>query len=205
MVRWYLVRHGRTELNRDNRVQGQSQTSLDEEGFIQAAKLRDRLAGNTFTAAFCSDLTRAQQTAQTILANHNVKLVTSPDLREIDYGRWSGMTISELTEKYTDEFARMMDIDNDFSPPGGESVTQLLVRTGRFVTLAREQVPEEGNILVVCHGGSMRGVIVHLLGLPADKFWSLQVDLASLSIINAYPNRAVLILFNDVSHLRKTE
>ena len=201
MVRWYLVRHGRTELNRDNRVQGHSQTLLDEEGLSQAGKIRDRLAEETFTAAFSSDLARAQQTAQTILGNRKITLTVSPDLREFDYGLWNNLTLAELRDKYSDEMSRMMDVC-DFAPPGGESLTQLLERTGRFVTQVKAQIPE-GNLLVVCHGGSLRGLIVHLLGLAVDNFWSLQVDLASLSIVDVYPNRAVLVLFNDVSHLRR--
>lgn len=200
MVRWYLVRHGRTEFNRDNRVQGHSQTLLDEEGLNQARKLRDRLAGETFVAAFSSDLVRAQQTAQTILGNRKIAFTVSPDLREFDYGLWDKLTLVELKDKYSDEMSRMMNVC-DFAPPGGESLTQLLERTARFVTQAKEKVTE-GNLLVVCHGGSLRALIVHLLGLKADKFWCLQVDLASLSIVDVYPNRPVLVLFNDISHLR---
>lgn len=200
MIRWYLVRHGRTELNRDNRVQGHSQITLDEEGLAQARKLRDRLVGETFVAAFSSDLTRAQQTAQTILGNRNTTLTASSDLREFDYGLWNNLTLAEVKDKYSNELSRMMDAQN-FAPPGGESLIQVLERTGRFVTQVKAQV-HEGNLLVVCHGGSLRGMIVHLLGLPIDKFWSLQVDLASLSIVDIHPNRAVLVLFNDVSHLR---
>jgi broad specificity phosphatase PhoE len=201
MVRWYLVRHGRTELNRDNRVQGHSQTLLDKEGLSQAGKLRDRLAEETFTAAFSSDLARAQQTAQTILGNRKITLTVSPDLREFDYGLWNNLTLAELRDKYSDEMSRMMDSNSNFAPPNGESLIQLLERTSRFVNQVRGQVPE-GNLLVVCHGGSLRGLAVHLLGLPIDKFWSLQVDLASLSIVDVYPNRSVLVLFNDISHLR---
>ena len=201
MVRWYLVRHGRTELNRDNRVQGHSQTLLDEEGLSQAVKIRDRLAEETLTAAFSSDLARAQQTAQTILGNRKTTFTISSDLREFDYGLWNNLTVAEVRDKYIDGFSRMMDTHN-FAPPGGESLAQVLERTGRFVTRVKAQV-SEGNLLVVCHGGSLRGLVVHLLGLPADIFWSLQVDLASLSIVDIYPNRAVLVLFNDVSHLRR--
>jgi len=203
VVRWYLVRHGRTDLNRDNRVQGHSQTLLDEDGLTQARKLRDRLAGETFVAAFSSDLVRAQQTAQTILGNRKIALTVSPDLREFDYGLWDRLTLEELKDRYSDEMSRMMDGDHDFAPPGGESVTQLLERTARFVVQVKGQVPE-GNLLVVCHGGSLRGLVVHLLGLPVANFWSLQVDLASLSIVDVYPNRPVLVLFNDISHLRHT-
>ncbi len=201
MLRWYLVRHGRTELNRANRVQGHTQTILDDEGFVQAIKLRDRLIDETFVAAFSSDLTRAKQTAQTILGNRKVTLETSSDLREFDYGLWNNLKLEEVRNNYSDGLTQMMDKEN-FAPPGGESLTQVLERTGKFVSRVKTQV-SEGKLLVACHGGSLRGLIVHLLGLPVDKFWSLQVDLASLSIVDIYPNRAVLVLFNDISHWKK--
>lgn len=201
MVRWYLVRHGRTEFNKSNRVQGQNRTPLDEEGLAQAGKLRDRLSSETFVAAWCSDLVRAQQMARTILGDRSIALNASPDLRELDYGAWDGMTIEEVRAKYNDDFARIMSGEHDFAPPGGESVTRLLERTGRFVEQVSAQV-KEGNLLVVCHGGPLRGLTVHLLKLPAATFWSLRVDLASLSIVEVYPSRPVLALFNDTSHLR---
>ena len=200
MIRWYLARHGRTAFNHDNRVQGHSQTVLDETGLSQAASLHDRLAGVELVSAFCSDLVRAEQTARIILGIRNIVPDTSADLRELDYGLWEGLKMEEIESKYKKEMTRFMEGDHEFAPPGGESVTCLLERTGRFVEQINEQVTE-GNLLVVCHGGSLRGLVVHLLKLPKDLFWSLQVDQASLSIVDVYPNRAILNLFNDTSHL----
>ncbi len=201
MVKWFLVRHGRTDLNNCNRVQGQNGTPLDEEGMFQACKVRDRLSNETFATAWCSDLLRARQMGNIILGKRHVALSTTPDLRELDYGAWDGMTTDEIRTKYNDDFVRMMDGEHDFAPPGGESVTRLLERTGRFVEQVSGQV-KEGNLLVVWHGGPLRGLAVHLLKLPASAFWSLKVDLASLSVVEVYPSRPVLALFNDTSHLR---
>ena len=203
MIRWHLVRHGRTEFNRDGRIQGHTQVALDEEGLSQARKLRDRLAGETFVAAWSSDLLRTQQMAKTILDGRNVVPVSFPELRELSYGQWEGLTVSAIRERYDADFSRIMSGHHDSAPPGGESVTHLLERTGRFVQQMKRQVAE-GNVLVVCHGGSLRGLVVNLMGLPAATFWSLKVDLASLSIIEVYPNRPVLALFNDTSHLKCT-
>jgi len=201
MVRWYLARHGRTELNRDNRVQGHSQISLDNRGIREAECLRDRLADETFVAAFSSDLMRAQQTTNIILDNQHISFDSSSDLRELDYGLWNGLKFDEIESKYTDDLSRCMDGDHDFAPSGGESVSHLLARTSLFVEHVKEK-GIDGKLLVVCHGGSLRGLLIHLLKLPHEFFWSFQVDQASLSIIDLYPNRAVLTLFNDISHLR---
>lgn len=201
MVRWYLVRHGRTAFNRDNRVQGHSQIVLDEEGLAEAECLHDRLAEVEFVAAFSSDLSRAEQTARIILGSRHIVLNTSPDLRELNYGLWEGLNVKEIEAEYKDDMSRFMKDDHDFAPPEGENVSHLIERTGRFLEQIKGQATE-GNLLVICHGGSLRGLVVHLLKLPLEFFWSLQVDRASLSLIDVYPNRAVLNLFNDTSHLR---
>jgi len=197
----YLVRHGRTAFNHENRVQGQNPIPLDGEGFAQARRLRDRLAEAAFVEAYCSDLLRTRQVCETILSNGSVTHSESSDLRELDYGEWEGLSINEVKERYPEEFSGMLAGENDCAPPGGESVTQLLERTGRFVEQVRDRATE-GNVLVVCHGGSLRGLIVHLLGVPETTFWNFQVDLASVSIVNIYPGRTVLALLNDTSHLK---
>lgn len=188
-------------LNRDHRVQGHNQVPLDEEGLAEARMVRDRLANEVFVAAFSSDLVRAQQMSRIILDNRQITLVTSPDLRELNYGLWEGLTIEEINASHADDFSRFMEGDHYFAPPEGESVSQLLKRTALFVKQKKDQV-KEGNILVICHGGSLRGLVVQLLKLTDDAFWSFQVDLASLSIVDVYPDRSVLALFNDTSHLR---
>ena len=201
MTKLYLVRHGRTAFNHENRVQGQNPIPLDSEGFAQARHLRDRLADVAFAEAYCSDLLRTRQVCETILSNGNVAHSESSDLRELDYGEWEGLSINEVKDRYPEEFSGMLAGENDCAPPGGESVTQLLERTGRFVEQVKSR-GTEGNVLVVCHGGSLRGLIVQLLGLPETTFWSFQVDLASISIVNIYPGRTVLTSLNDTSHLK---
>jgi broad specificity phosphatase PhoE len=182
-------------------VQGHNPISLDDEGFAQARRLRDKLAEVAFAEAYCSDLLRTRQVCETILSNGRVTHSESSDLRELDYGEWEGLNINEVKERYPEEFSGMLAGENDCAPPGGESVTQLLVRTGRFVEQVRNRATE-GNVLVVCHGGSLRGLIVQLMGLPETTFWSFQVDLASVSMVNIHPRRTVLALLNDTSHLK---
>lgn len=201
MTKLYLVRHGRTAFNHENRVQGQNPIPLDSEGFAQARHLRDRLADVAFAEAYCSDLLRTRQVCETILSDGRVTHSESSDLRELDYGEWEGLSINEVKDRYPGEFSGMLAGENDCAPPGGESVTQLLERTGRFVEQVKSR-GTEGNVLVVCHGGSLRGLIVQLLGLPETTFWSFQVDLASISIVNIYPGRTVLTSLNDTSHLK---
>ncbi|MCH8199757.1 MAG: histidine phosphatase family protein, partial [Chloroflexi bacterium] len=68
MAHWYLVRHGETEWNAQERVQGQTDVPLSDVGRGQVARTAERLAGCGFGAVYASDLVRAQETAQIIVA-----------------------------------------------------------------------------------------------------------------------------------------
>ena len=88
----HLVRHGQTYFNRYNRLQGWSNSPLTESGVADAVKAGERLKGLTFAAAYCSDTTRAQQTAEKILdineaaGNPRPALVTDMHFRDQFYG-----------------------------------------------------------------------------------------------------------------------
>lgn len=96
----HLVRHGQTFFNRYNRLQGWSNSPLTAAGLADAAKAGAELAGIDFAAAYCSDTTRAQMTAERILdineaAGHaRPRLVADMHFREQCYGYWEGLDMS---------------------------------------------------------------------------------------------------------------
>ena len=96
----HLVRHGQTYFNRYNRLQGWSNSPLTESGVADAVKAGERLKGLTFAAAYCSDTTRAQQTAEKILdineaaGNPRPALVTDMHFREQFYGYYEGLDMA---------------------------------------------------------------------------------------------------------------
>ena len=59
----------------------------------------------------------------------------------------------------------------------------------------------EGNILVVGHGGSLRGLIASMMGMPAEYMWRLRLSNCSITIINTFDGGSALDLLNDTSHL----
>lgn len=203
MHRWFLVRHGQTEWNRIGRAQGQSDPPLNQEGEGQAEAVAVRLAPVRFEAAYSSDLLRAADTAGPIMRGRDVPIVQRRDLREKDFGEWEGMTWEDLQHRYPDMLEDLFDEKPAFAPPGGESDLDLLDRvTAAVARIAGRQAGTDGNILVVSHGGTLRAMMVAMLGLPVDSMWRLRLSNGGLSIITVFgEGGATIDLLNDTSHL----
>ncbi len=91
-----LVRHGETVDNARQIMQGQTQGELNERGREQARQVAERLAEDPVDVIIASDLRRAIQTAEIIAAPHGLPVVTTPLLRERDWGGFTGRYIPEL-------------------------------------------------------------------------------------------------------------
>ncbi len=99
MTTIYLVRHGETVDNARQIMQGQTQGELNEKGREQARQVAERLALEAIDAVVASDLHRAIQTAEIIAAPHGLPVVTTPLLRERDWGSFTGCYIPDLRGK----------------------------------------------------------------------------------------------------------
>jgi broad specificity phosphatase PhoE len=147
-----LARHGETDWNRDGRCQGWDDVPLNEAGREQARELAQRLADVPFDAVYASDLARARETAEIVAAPHGVPVAVDPDLREMDFGSWSGLTATEAAERF----------------PGVERHDgETQERHRERVVAAAERIARENpdrRILIVSHGGSLRALRGHLGG-----------------------------------------
>ena len=201
MPRLLLVRHGNTKLNSAERFWGQTDVELSVIGTKQAKQLRDRLAAQKLDAIYASNLTRASTTAEIIASRHHLGVITCAELREIDFGLTEGLTYDEISQLYPD-FARQL---RNWSArprfPGGESLDELNERVSKFLPRLEQHAAEE-TILIVAHAGVLRLLICNLLGLERQHWRQIRLDLASLSILETYPQGAILSLLNDVSHLK---
>ncbi|MEW6425903.1 MAG: histidine phosphatase family protein, partial [Bacillota bacterium] len=97
--RLYLVRHGETVWNSEMKFQGHSNVPLSERGRAQARLLARRLANNPITAFYASDLKRAYETAMILAQPHGLPVESLDSLREMNFGVWEGLTMSEIKEK----------------------------------------------------------------------------------------------------------
>lgn len=202
MGSWYVVRHGETLWNRSGRVQGHTDVPLSEHGRLQARALGKRLAGHRFSAVYASDLLRATETAEVIAQDREASVTAEADLREFSYGAWEGLTLAEAEARDPEVFAARMRLrGRAFAAPGGEDMPRMLKRVRRFCARAAERHDPAEDVLVVAHGGSVRALLVCLLGLTEEHFWRFRVDCGGLSIISNHPGGRVLEVWNDTAHL----
>lgn len=137
MITLYLVRHGETYDNERQIMQGQTQGQLNETGIRQAEELHAQLSGNRIDVYVSSDLYRAIQTCRIIMGNQTKELVTTPLLRERDWGGFTGRYIPELKDETW--------------PDDIETLDALKNRAQCFLDFLRENYPES-NVLAVGHG-----------------------------------------------------
>lgn len=199
--RLYLVRHGETKWNKETRFQGQVDVPLSEKGIVQAEAVSRRLEGQNFAAFFSSGLSRARDTADIIAKPHQKPVQVVPDLQEMDFGYWEGLTVEEIRQKYNRESAAWWASPLENRVPGGEMLGELAERSVMAVKTIVQQYPEE-QVLLVTHGGVIRCIVAAALGIDLNQYWRLRQDNAALSIIEFYKkDKAILMLYNDCSHL----
>ena len=200
MGSWLIVRHGETEWNVGGRIQGHTDVPLSKAGERQSQRLARRLSPFPIDAAYSSDLQRCVGTAQEILKERPVPLHATSQLREYNQGVFEGLTVEETRQRYPEQFTASLVKDLDFAPPGGESPRQSNARIASFLAGVRPRHADD-NLLIVGHGGTLRAVFVALLELPLEANWRFFMSNCSLSIVDIYPDNAVLRLYNDTSHL----
>ncbi len=200
MGRWFIVRHGETEWNVVGRIQGHSDIPLSQNGREQAHTVARRLAQAPLDVVYCSDLSRASETARIIIGDRDIPLHATPKLRERDYGVFEGLTLEERRDRYPQLFAASLVKDLDFAPTGGESPRATCARMTDFIASLTASHPDE-TVLIVGHGGSLRAAIIALMEFPLEANWRFVMYNCSLSVFDTYPDNAVLRLYNDTSHL----
>jgi phosphoserine phosphatase len=196
-----LIRHAETDFNRDGRVQGQSDTPLNDRGLAQALCLARSFAGQPVDAIFSSPLQRALQTAEPIATALDLAIQREPALIEIDAGVLDGLTSSQMRERFPDFMRAWRDGTATSEPlPGGESLENVQSRAWNFVESL--SVREELNlVLCVTHNFPLLSVVARAVRLPLANISRLRTSLAAYSIIDFRNQRIQIAKHNDTCHL----
>lgn len=137
MTKLYLVRHGETVANKAHILQGQTDGELNDTGRRQAGEVRKKLNGAEIDVYVASDLQRAVETCKIIAGMEHDNLVTTPLLRERDWGSFTGKYIP--------------DLEGQTWPDDIESLEELKSRAKNFLTWLKVTYPDKA-VLAVGHG-----------------------------------------------------
>jgi broad specificity phosphatase PhoE len=197
MTRLILIRHGETNWNVERRKQGRNDQPLNDKGAAQAKLAAEYVKANyDIGKVWSSPLQRCSNTA----ALFNMPVATTDHLLEIDYGEWEGMLTSDIEANYASHLNGHVD---EADPPGGEQRSNLPVRAKAWIEESNI-ANHGGDVVLVGHGGSMKGLVTALLGLPDEAMDTLTIDNCSITVIDitenpSHPNK--LVTLNHTSHL----
>lgn len=200
-MRLILVRHGETPWNVTLQYQGQANVPLNDRGREQAQLTAVRLGRSPATALYSSDTTRAWETAEIIGAALKLKPQPVPNLREIDVGQWEGLTPEELYRRFPDH---MREYERDPARTvrlGGESYAQLQTRALVALNEIYERHQSSDTVIAVSHGGTIRAILCHVIGLDLVNFGKMWLDNGSLTELRYGRNGWRLMRLNDAAHL----
>jgi len=199
MLHLILVRHGETEWNAQRRYQGQSDTLLSELGRRQAELVAERLTGGKIDAVYASDLKRAWETAQIIVAKSGLQVISEPRLRELKFGVLEGLTFDEAQEQYPEMINAWLE-DFNRPPEGGETIELFNARVVSLLNDLKAKYDEQ-TVMLVAHGGPLSEILRVILGLSREKRWYLEMENASLSEVSIAEDYVSLNRLNDTCHL----
>ncbi|MET9421292.1 histidine phosphatase family protein [Streptomyces sp. NPDC006540] len=167
-----LWRHGQTAWNLERRFQGSTDIELTEAGVAQARRAARLLASLNPDAIVASDLKRAAATAGELAGVTGIDISYDAALRETYAGAWQGLTHEEIIERYGDQYAAWKR-GEPVRRGGGELETEVADRAAPVVLHHAEKLPDDGTLVVVSHGGTIRTTIGRLLGLESQHWESL--------------------------------
>lgn len=185
----FLARHG--EVSNTGAYIGSSDPPLTEAGRMQALSLARALPLSPLRC-LCSPLVRARQTAGIVARYHDLAPEYIADLREIDFGRWEGLTFPDIEAADAELVGRWLAEKADFTFPEGENIREFR----RRVCALAPALTALGDTLVVAHGGVIRILICLFLGLELDNYLSFDVRPGGLTILQINNSGATMKGFN---------
>ena len=179
MAKLFLVRHGQSQWNLENRFTGWQDVDITELGQEEARQAGLALANEPIDIAYTSTLIRAQHTLRIILhemGDPHIPIVINAALNERGYGKLEGLNKAETAEKYGAEQVHIWRRSFDVPPPGGESLKDTYERVIPYYQRFIEPKLKEGkNVLVVAHGNSLRALIMFLEHLSPEQILEREI------------------------------
>jgi broad specificity phosphatase PhoE len=196
-----LVRHGETAWNAERRWQGHHDAPLNAAGRAEAQALAARIAANEPGALYSSDLPRARETAEEIASRTGLEPTFDAGWREVDVGEWLGLAPGEVQSRYPDGYARWLAGGTGWSQ--GESYPEMAERGLAAVRdVVSRHAGAETPVVCVTHGGVIRAIVMHVLGMPPSARRLLATGrTATVTAIDATAPTWRLRSFNDAGHL----
>ncbi|SHJ84420.1 alpha-ribazole phosphatase [Paramaledivibacter caminithermalis] len=196
MLEIIFVRHGESEMNRNNMYCGWTNSSLTEKGLRQAERVSEKLADEAIDLIISSDLDRCFKTAAIINRLHRKTIIKETALRELNFGAWEGLTYHEICRDFPQEIKKWQEDFINFKIPEGESLLKMHKRVNKaFGRIINEH--KEGKILIVSHSGVIRSILTQQLLGSIDGYWKFKIKNCGITRMEIMDNFLVLVGMNQ--------
>lgn len=172
-MKLYVVRHGETAYNAEDRVCGVSDIPLTDRGREQAGRLSKEIAKKHIDRVFVSPLKRARETAELALAGTGLNYTVEPRLIEENFGDSEGVMRTDPIFQYA---KRNIGVRQ----PNGESFIRLCHRAYALIEETAEKYPDE-CILWICHGTLGRAIRTYFVDMSNDDIYSYNMENCELA------------------------
>ena len=188
---FWLIRHALVAENARGFLYGVMDVPLCEPTLLEQAPMYRSLATRLPRPAdwLVTPLSRTRRTAETIFAHGypRVEMGVEPGLIEQSLGEWQGLPHAELPPKLLHPAHAFWPLAGDEKPPGGESMAEVIARVGAAMELLAETHAGR-DVVIVSHGGAIRGAIAHALRIAADNALHMSVQNLSLTRLQRSPD-----------------
>lgn len=192
VTRLLLIRHAQPAEEARGVCYGRLDIGLSARGRRCAQLIARTLERIPLAAVYSSPSTRALETATPLATAHNLSPLVDDALREIDFGELEGQRYDEIQVTHPNLYRSWMQTPTEVQFPGGESYTQLQARA--LEALDEIRTRHRGSLAaIVSHGGILRSMLAHCLGMPAETIFRLDQSYGALSVID---------WFGDTPHVR---
>jgi broad specificity phosphatase PhoE len=198
----YFLRHGQTELSREDNFCGAGlDPELTEEGWKMAEAFTAAYRVKAWNAIYSSHLRRSVITAKLFSETVGKRMDVREGLREIAYGKWEGLTKEQVGHLYSDDYVSWLSDPGWHAPTEGELAVSIARRGLRVVEEIKQQYAH-GSVLIVSHKATIRIMLCSLLGIDVGRFrHRLVCPVGSVSIVEFTPQGPLLHTLADRSHL----
>ena len=185
----YLIRHGETDMNVKNRLQGRLDTHLNEKGKRCAALAGEFLKENHIhiDEVWTSPLQRTIETAEIATGMDRKDFRIENDLVEMSFGTFEGHEVQKYGNDYTHDLFTCPASCR--TPEGAESFSDLLKRADRLLNRLflyyKEHENEDRNLLLASHGAFSHALICEIKDIPLERFW--ETDIRNCAILHLIP------------------
>ncbi|MFD1851601.1 histidine phosphatase family protein [Oceanobacillus bengalensis] len=204
MLNLYFVRHGETEWNVQNRLQGQLDSRLTSNGIQSARLLARKLEATKFESVISSSSKRAVHTAELLIGNRPLSFRTDEHLLEINLGSWQGKTVEEIKKMDPHNYNCYFHHPNLYMRNENETENFIDVKERLEAFLkTMQKTYQSGNLLIVTHGMVIKVLQMMCKSNSIKQLWDPPaIEGTSLTVVRIEEGKRELLLEGSLSHKR---